>query len=89
MLAVYRVIPPIVDPRPSRQQTIILRYLDPTTVFTPREYVQPADERTGLMFVFRTFDRVSFGGRAQHHRPGAARRLRAHALSASRSFALV
>jgi hypothetical protein len=60
VLAVYRVVAPIVDPRPSRQQTIILRYLDPTTVFTPKEYVQPADERTGLVFVFRTFDRVSF-----------------------------
>jgi hypothetical protein len=60
VLAVYRVITPIEDPRPSRQQTIILRYLDPTTSFTPREYVAPADERTGLMFVFRTFDRVSY-----------------------------
>lgn len=61
VLAVYRVIAPIEDPRPSRQQTIILRFLDPTTVFTPREFVQPADERTGLLFVFRTFDRVSYG----------------------------
>jgi hypothetical protein len=60
VLAIYREIPPIIDPRPSGQQTIILRFLDPTTVFTPRNYVQPADERTGLMFVFRTFDRVSF-----------------------------
>jgi len=60
VLAVYRVIPPVVDPRPSREQTIILRYLDPTTVFTPREYLQAADERTGLLFVFRTFDRVSY-----------------------------
>jgi hypothetical protein len=60
VLAIYRVVPPIEDPRPSRQQTIILRFLDPTTPFTPREYVQPADERTGLLFVFRTFDRVSF-----------------------------
>ncbi|MCC6870575.1 MAG: LysM peptidoglycan-binding domain-containing protein [Burkholderiales bacterium] len=60
VLAVYRVNAPIEDPRPSRQQTIILRYLDPTTVFTPREYVQAADERTGLLFVFRTFDRVAF-----------------------------
>lgn len=60
VLAIYRVVPPVIDPRPSRQQTVILRFLDPTTVFTPREYVQPADERTGLMFVFRTFDRVSF-----------------------------
>lgn len=60
VLAVYRVITPIEDPRPSHQQTIILRYLDPTTSFTPKEYVAPADERTGLMFVFRTFDRVSY-----------------------------
>ncbi|MCC6197371.1 MAG: LysM peptidoglycan-binding domain-containing protein, partial [Burkholderiales bacterium] len=61
VLAVYRVIPPIEDPRPSRQQTILLRYLDSTTAFTPREYLHAADERTGLVFVFRTFDRVSFG----------------------------
>ena len=60
VLAVYRVIQPIEDPRPSRQQTIILRFLDNTTSFTPKEYVAPADERTGLMFVFRTFDRVSY-----------------------------
>ena len=61
VLAVYRVNAPIEDPRPSRQQTIILRFLDSTTPFTPREYIQAADERTGLVFVFRTFDRVSFG----------------------------
>lgn len=61
VLATYRVVAPIEDPRPSRQQTIILRFLDQTTPFTPREYVQPADERTGLVFVYRTFDRVSFG----------------------------
>lgn len=60
VLAVYRVMAPIEDPRPSRQQTVILRFLDPTTVFTPREFVTPADERTGLLFVFRTFDRVSY-----------------------------
>ena len=60
VLAVYRVIPPIVDPRPSREQTIILRFLDNTTGFTPQQYIAPADERTGLLFVFRTFDRVSY-----------------------------
>jgi len=60
VLAVYRVLRLIEDPRPSRQQTIILRYLDPTTVFTPREYVRAADEHTGLLFVFRTFERVAF-----------------------------
>jgi hypothetical protein len=61
VLAVYRVVAPIEDPRPSRQQTIILRLLDNTTPFTPREYVQPADERTGLVFVYKTFDRLSYG----------------------------
>jgi len=61
VLAVYRVPPVVEDPRPSRQQTIILRFLDPTTPFTPKEYIQAADYRTGLLFVFRTFDRVSYG----------------------------
>jgi len=60
VLAVYRVVPRVIDPRPSKQQTIMLRFVDQTTMFTPREYVQPADERTGLVFVFRTFDRLSY-----------------------------
>ncbi len=60
VLAVYRSVEPIVDPRPSKQQSVILRFLEPTTIFTPALLVQPADERTGLMFVFRTFDNVSF-----------------------------
>ncbi len=60
VLAVYRNVEPIVDPRPAKQQSTILRFLDPTKVFTPAVLVSPADERTGLMFVFRTFDYVSY-----------------------------
>ena len=60
VLAVYRNVEPIVDPRPSKQQSTILRFLDPTKTFTPAVLIGPADERTGLMFVFRTFDRVSY-----------------------------
>jgi hypothetical protein len=60
VLAVYRVVEPVVDTRAGKQQSTILRFLDPTTVFTPAVLVAPADERTGLMFVFRTFDRVSY-----------------------------
>ncbi len=53
-------VEPVVDPRPGKQQSTILRFLDPTKVFTPAVLVAPADERTGLMFVFRTFDYVSY-----------------------------
>jgi hypothetical protein len=60
VLAVYRSVEPIEDPRPNKQQSAILRFLDPTTIFTPKVLVAPADERTGLMFVFRTFDHVSY-----------------------------
>ena len=60
VLAVYRLIEPIEDPRPGKQQAAILRFLDPTKVFTPQVLISPADERTGLMFVFRTFDNVSY-----------------------------
>ena len=60
VLAVYRNVEPVVDTRANKQQSTILRFLDPTTVFTPGVLVAPADERTGLMFVFRTFDHVSY-----------------------------
>jgi hypothetical protein len=60
VLAVYRSVAPVVDPRASKQQSAILRFLDPTTIFTPAVLVSPADERTGLMFVFRTFENVSY-----------------------------
>ncbi len=60
VLAVYRSVEPVPDPRPAKQQTAILRFLDPTKTFTPDVLVAPADERTGLMFVFRTFDYVSY-----------------------------
>ncbi len=60
VLAIYRYIEPIEDPRPSKQQTAILRFLEPTKVFTPQVLVTPADERIGLMFVFRVFDYVSY-----------------------------
>jgi len=60
VLAIYHVVEPMVDPRPSKQQSTILRFIEPTTIFTPAVLVAPADERVGLMFVFRTFAYVSY-----------------------------
>jgi hypothetical protein len=60
VLAIYHVVEPVVDPRPSKQQSIILRFIEPTTIFTPSVLVAPADERIGLLFVFRTFANVSY-----------------------------
>jgi hypothetical protein len=62
VLAIYRVVPGIPDTRPSTEQ----EYLDPTRDQT--QVLQPVradlavpDERTGLVFVFRVFDRLSYG----------------------------
>lgn len=60
VLAIYRGVAPIRDPRPSKDQPVIVRYFDQTTWFTPDRYLQVPQERTGLMFVFRVFDRVSY-----------------------------
>jgi LysM domain len=60
VLAIYTRVEPIEDPRPNKQQSAILRFLDPTTIFTPKILASPADERIGLVFVFRTFDHVSY-----------------------------
>jgi hypothetical protein len=54
VLAIYRVVPPIPDPRP------VIRPLYEPRVFEPERWLNVPDERTGLLFVFRVFDRVSY-----------------------------
>ncbi len=54
VLAIYRVVPPIPDPRP------IERPVDKPYEFMPERWLNVPDERIGLMFVFRIFDRVSY-----------------------------
>jgi hypothetical protein len=60
VLAVYQSQPLIKDPRPNQTTPVILSRLEPTTIFTPDHYLEVPVERVGLMFVFRTFDRVSY-----------------------------
>jgi hypothetical protein len=54
VLAVYRVVPPIPDPRP------VIRPPYEPRVFEPERWLNVPDERSGLVFVFRVFDRVSY-----------------------------
>lgn len=61
VLAIYRVVPPIPDPRPSKEPDRITQILEVTTFSQPDRFVQVPDERTGLVFVFRVFDRVAYG----------------------------
>ena len=61
VLAIYRVVPPIVDPRPSNEpEQIDPNGGEPTRFFTPVRTLQVPDERSGLLFVFRVFDRVAY-----------------------------
>lgn len=60
VLAVYRGIAPIPDPRPNESPEVIVRFFDVTTWFRADNYLDVPQERTGLLFVFKSFDRVSY-----------------------------
>jgi hypothetical protein len=60
VLAVYRGVAPIPDPRPNNDEPVIVRFFEQTTWWKPDKYLEVPQERTGLAFVFRTFDRVAY-----------------------------
>ena len=62
VLAIYHPAPVMTDPRPNSTATDILaNNSDRTkTLLPPTRYLPIPAERTGLMFVFRVFDRVAY-----------------------------
>lgn len=60
VLAVYRGVAPIPDPRPNNDPEVIVRFFEQTTWYRKDKFLEVPQERTGLAFVFRTFDRVAY-----------------------------
>ncbi|HVF64501.1 MAG TPA: LysM peptidoglycan-binding domain-containing protein [Casimicrobiaceae bacterium] len=60
VLAVYRGVSPIPDPRPNNDTPVIVRFFEQTTFYRKDKFLDVPQERTGLMIVFRTFDRVAY-----------------------------
>jgi hypothetical protein len=61
VLGIYRVVPPIRDRRPNpNEQTLMFPNFDQTTVYVKPRYLTVPDERTGILMVFRVFDRASY-----------------------------
>jgi hypothetical protein len=61
VLAVYHPGPVMVDPRPWEGGEVFSKTSDRTkTLLPPTQYLNIPPERTGLLFVFRVFERVSY-----------------------------
>lgn len=63
VLAIYHPTPVIADPRPSTEPTVMSRFIsDPTRdMLQPTRYLNIPPERSGLLFIFRVFDKVAYG----------------------------
>jgi hypothetical protein len=60
VLAVYRQVAPIADPRPNMSREQIIRGFDTTTWYKRPNLIKVPDERIALVFVFRTFENASY-----------------------------
>jgi len=61
VLAVTRPVTGILDPRPPSGANFVDISIDQTRTMQPDRYLKIADERIGLVFIYRVFARVSFG----------------------------
>jgi hypothetical protein len=63
VLAINRVVPPIPDTRPSKEPDRLDTgggAVEQSVFYQPDRYLEIPDERTGLLFVYRVFDNVSY-----------------------------
>jgi len=61
VLAIYHPAPVVPDPRPYEGPDILSKLMDQTrAVVPPSRYLNLPAERSGLLFVFRVFDRLSY-----------------------------
>ena len=61
VLAIYHAAPVIEDPQPYQGPDVISKLADQTRpILPPTRYLELPPERTGLLFVFRVFDRVAY-----------------------------
>jgi hypothetical protein len=63
VLALYHPTPVIPDPRPSTEPSVFSRFIsDPTRdMVKPDRYLNIPPERSGLLLVFKVFDKVAYG----------------------------
>jgi hypothetical protein len=61
VLAIYHPAPVIADPRPYEGGDVLSKLADQTrAIIPPTRYLNLPPERSGLLFVFRVFDRLSY-----------------------------
>jgi hypothetical protein len=61
VMAIYHPQPVIVDPRPYEGGDAFAKFIDQTKILpAPTRYLNIPPERSGLLFVFRVFDKVSY-----------------------------
>ena len=61
VLAIYHPAPVIVDPRPYEGGDVLSKLADQTrAIVPPTRYLNLPPERSGLLFVFRVFDKLSY-----------------------------
>jgi hypothetical protein len=61
VLAIYHPIPLIPDPRPYDGPDVLSKLADQTkSIIPPTKYLNVPPERSGLLFVFRVFERVAY-----------------------------